>query len=172
MPEKSGNPALSDKTFAGLAASDNPMTLAGTINKTAILLALVLIGAGWVWNLYFAAHQPEAVMPYLLIGSIGGLVMALITTFKQTAAPYTAPIYALLEGLALGGLSAVFDMRYPGIAIQAVGLTFGTLFALLMVYSTGVIFKQTGAGSSIFLPVSVSSPVCWSIFNTTTLLPF
>jgi uncharacterized YccA/Bax inhibitor family protein len=139
MAMKSGNPTLSEKTFEGLTASDNPMTLSGTVNKTAILLALVLIGAGWVWNLYFAAHQTEAVIPYLLIGSIGGLVMALVTTFKHTAAPYTAPIYALLEGFAIGGISALYEAQQPGIALQAVGLTMGTMLCMLGAYKFKII---------------------------------
>lgn len=134
MAIKTGNPALSEKTFEGLGASDNPMTLPGTINKTAILLALVLIGAGWVWNQYFATHQTDEVIPYLLIGSLGGLVMALVTTFKKTAAPYTAPIYALFEGLAIGGTSALYDSQQPGIALQAVGLTISTMLCMLAAY--------------------------------------
>ena len=63
----------------------------------------------------------------------------MVTIFKKKWFPVTTPVYALLEGMALGGLSAVVDLRYPGIAIQAVGLTFGTLFVLLLVYSSGVI---------------------------------
>ena len=70
---------------------------------------------------------------------IGGFIVALVTVFKKTWAPITAPIYALLEGLVLGTASAMMEMRFHGIAIQAVGLTFGTLVALLLVYRTGVI---------------------------------
>jgi uncharacterized YccA/Bax inhibitor family protein len=139
MAMKSGNPALSDKTFAGLSASDNPMTLSGTVNKTAILLALTLIGAGFVWNLYFASHQTDSAIAFLMVGTLGGLVMALITTFKPTAAPFTAPIYAVLEGLALGGISATYEAQQPGIAIQAVGLTMGTLLCMLAAYKFGII---------------------------------
>ena len=72
-------------------------------------------------------------------GVFGGFVVALITIFKKTWSPFTAPIYALLEGLALGGISAILESRYPGIAVQAVGLTFGTLFVMLLAYKTGVI---------------------------------
>jgi uncharacterized YccA/Bax inhibitor family protein len=73
------------------------------------------------------------------IGGVGGFIVALVTIFKRDWSPITAPIYALLEGLALGGISAVFELRYPGIAMQAVGLTFGTLFILLMAYHSGLI---------------------------------
>lgn len=77
--------------------------------------------------------------PLLLLGGIGGFICAMVTVFKKEWSPVTAPLYALLEGLVLGGLSAVFDLRYPGIAIQAVGLTFGTLFVLLLAYSSRLI---------------------------------
>jgi uncharacterized YccA/Bax inhibitor family protein len=73
------------------------------------------------------------------LGLVGGFICAIVTVFKKEWSPVTAPLYALLEGLALGGFSAIFEMRYPGIGIQAVGLTFGTLFALLVVYRSGMI---------------------------------
>ncbi len=153
MDMKSGNPALSTKTFDGLAASDNPMTLSGTINKTAILLALVFAGAGWVWNIYFTSHRVEDVLPYLLAGSIGGLLLAFATIFFKQAAPYTAPVYAVVEGLAIGGLSALYEARQPGVAIQAVGLTFGILIVMLAAYRLQLIkvtehFKAGVAGAT------------------------
>jgi uncharacterized YccA/Bax inhibitor family protein len=75
----------------------------------------------------------------MLLGVFGGFIVAIITTFKKEWSPVTAPIYALLEGLVLGGISAMLDLRYPGIAMQAVGLTFGTLFVLLVAYRSGLI---------------------------------
>jgi uncharacterized YccA/Bax inhibitor family protein len=77
-------------------------------------------------------------------GIIGGLVVALVTIFKKTWSPFTAPMYALLEGLALGGISAIFEKTYPGVAIQAVGLTLGTLFVMLLAYKTGMIRATQG----------------------------
>jgi uncharacterized YccA/Bax inhibitor family protein len=139
MDMKSGNPALSSKTFDGLEASDNPMTLSGTINKTAMLLALVLLGAMWVWNIYFTTHRFEDITPYLWTGSLGGLVVALVTVFNKSIAPYTSPAYAVLEGLAIGGISAMYEARQPGIALQAVGLTFGTLACMLAAYRFEII---------------------------------
>jgi uncharacterized YccA/Bax inhibitor family protein len=79
------------------------------------------------------------VLPMLAIGGIGGFIFALVTIFKKTWAPITAPIYALLEGLLLGGISAIYDQRFHGIAIQAVSLTFGTLAILLLAYRSGLI---------------------------------
>ena len=74
-----------------------------------------------------------------MIGAIGGFAVALVTVFKKTWSAITAPVYALLEGLFLGGISAVFEARFPGIVIQAVGLTFGTLLCLLFAYKSGLI---------------------------------
>jgi len=131
---KSGNPALRATTFDGLPVSDNPMTLSGTINKTAMLLALVLAGAGWAWNVYFTSQRIEDVLPLVWFGSLAGFAVAIITIFNKQIAAYTAPGYAFLEGLALGGLSALYEARQPGIAIQAVGLTFGVFVVMLGVY--------------------------------------
>jgi uncharacterized YccA/Bax inhibitor family protein len=75
----------------------------------------------------------------MMLGLLGGFVVALVTTFKMSWAPVTSPIYALLEGLALGGISAIFELKYPGIAMEAVALTFGTLFVMLLIYKTGLI---------------------------------
>lgn len=136
---RSGNPVLSDSTFRGLARTGEPMTLAGTVNRAAILLALVLITAGWTWNQFYVSQDAAAVAPYMGVGLIGGLIAALVTVFKKTWAPVTAPVYALLEGLALGGISAVFEARFAGIVLQAVGLTFGTAAALLIAYRSGLI---------------------------------
>jgi uncharacterized YccA/Bax inhibitor family protein len=115
------------------------MSIQGTVNKTAVLLALALLTAGWTWNLFTASGNAAAVGPWLMAGAIGGLVVALVTTFKQAWAPFTAPVYALLEGLVLGGLSAIFEASYPGIAFQAIGLTAATLAALLLAYKSGLI---------------------------------
>ncbi|MGB3620546.1 Bax inhibitor-1/YccA family protein [Ketobacter sp. MCCC 1A13808] len=156
---RSGNPSLNDKTFKGLGVSDEPMTLAGTVNKTAILLALVLITAGYTWGRFFeSGGDPSSIMTLMWVGIIGGLVMALVTVFKKQYVAYTAPAYALLEGLAVGGISAFYEVRFEGVVIQAVGLTFGTLFCLLFAYKTGLIkatenFKLgiTAATGAIFL---------------------
>lgn len=78
-------------------------------------------------------------MPLLWVGVIGGFVAALVTIFFKKASPIMAPIYALLEGLAIGGISAFYEVKFPGIVIQAVGLTFGTLFCLLAAYKSGLI---------------------------------
>jgi hypothetical protein len=139
MDLKSGNPALSPKTFDGLDESADPMTLSGTINKAAILFAILLIGAGWVWNLYFTSHAIDDVMIYLAVGAIGGFVVALVTIFNKPISPYTSPVYAILEGFAIGAVSALYEAKRPGIALQAVGLTMGTLACMLAAYRFQII---------------------------------
>ena len=144
---KTSNPALSENTFRNLAgagyggANDEStrMTLNGTVHRTGVLFACALATAAWTWHLYIAAHSMVAVAPLMLLGFLGGLILAFVTIFQKEWSPVTAPIYALLEGLFLGGISAQFNTAYPGIAIRAVGLSFGTLFVLLAAYSTGMI---------------------------------
>ena len=145
---RSGNPALKESTFLDLGSGTlvqgdtGAMTLNGTVNKTAFLLVLTLAGALFSWSqcsAAMAAGNPGAIMPYVWGGAIGGFIVALVTIFKKAWSPYTAPVYAALEGLFLGAVSAMFELRFPGIVMQAVGLTFGTLAALLMAYRSGLI---------------------------------
>jgi len=139
---RTANPALNAKTFTDLprtAASSGTMTIQGTVNKTLLMLALLLLPAAWVWRQYFAAETPQAIMPWLYVGIFGGLIVALVTIFKKQWSPVTAPLYAVLEGFAIGGISAFFEARFPGIVIQAVALTFGTLLCLLLVYKSRII---------------------------------
>ncbi len=140
---KTSNPALSANTFRDqygmLSDTAGRMTLNGTVNKTGILLLCAIATAGWTWSLFLPTHDASVIAPWMLGGLFGGFVMAMVTIFKKQWAPVTAPIYALLEGLVLGGLSATLEMRYHGIAIQAVSLTFGTLFVLLLAYRSGLI---------------------------------
>jgi uncharacterized YccA/Bax inhibitor family protein len=145
---KTSNPALGSKTFTDLAksgqlaglADTERMTLSGTVNKTGILLLCSIATAAYTWRLFLqSSGDTSAVGGLMIVGLIGGFIVAMVTIFKQSWAPVTAPMYALLEGLVLGGISAITNARYPGIGIQAVSLTFGTLFVLLLAYSSGLI---------------------------------
>ncbi|WP_437187250.1 Bax inhibitor-1/YccA family protein [Planctomicrobium sp. SH668] len=136
---RTSNPALNENTFSefdsmGYQASST-MTLQGTAFKTMGLLALVVGAAAFNWNLLL--EKNALAQPLMIGGAIAGLVFALITVFKPTWAAVTSPLYAVAEGLFLGGLSAMFNAAYPGIVFQAVCLTFGTLFSLLLAYQTG-----------------------------------
>jgi len=166
---RTGNPTLNAQTFAGYAGAvgERAMTIEGTVNKTGLLLVLVLLGAAWTWRLFFTAGV-EAVMPYIIGGALGGLVLALVTVFKKPWAVVTAPAYAAVEGLMLGGLSAWFETQFPGIVLQAVGLTFGILFALLMAYKSGLI-KAT---ENFKLGVVAATGGIFLVYLATMLLGF
>lgn len=140
---RTANPALNSKTFTrfeGTAVGDRVMTINGTVNKTGIMLFLLVVSATWTWNMFFESGGDAGVVtPWIIGGALGGFVVAMVTVFKKEWAAITAPLYAVLEGLFLGGLSSILEAQYPGIVIQAVGLTFGTLFALLLAYRSGLI---------------------------------
>ena len=128
---RSGNPALGAETFNISADGRNTKTLEGAVNKTGIGLFLIMTAAYFTWT------NPSP--PIMIGGAIGGLVIALVTIFKKTWAPFTVPIYAILEGLFLGGISRFFEDSFPGIASQAIFLTLGILGALLLAYKSKII---------------------------------
>lgn len=141
---RSGNPTLSADVFtrAPSIAGQETMTIQGTVNKTMIMLFLVLLGASYTWEQFFraaASGEAAGMTGWIMLGAIGGFITALVIIFKKTWAPFLAPIYSLMQGLFLGAVSATFEMQYPGIVMQAVSLTFGVLFALLMAYKSGLI---------------------------------
>ena len=137
---RTSNPALNERAFQSeRAVLGDAMTLQGTVNKTGVLLICAVATAAWTWNLFLHSHSQQTVMPLALLGVVGGLIVAMVTIFKKQWAGITAPIYALLEGLVLGSISAMLELRFPGIAIQAVSLTFGTLVVLLLAYRSGLI---------------------------------
>ena len=144
---RSSNPVLNDKTFTRHIdlTGDDRMTLMGTVHKTAALLILLVLTASYTWSLVMGVNAEgqlvaaPGIFGYMIGGAIGGLIFALITCFKPTWAPITAPLYAAAEGLFIGAISAFAESRFPGIVLQAVGLTFGTLFALLGAYRSGLI---------------------------------
>jgi uncharacterized YccA/Bax inhibitor family protein len=148
---RTGNPTLNDKTFENfgvyrrdLASEQSPadvMTINGTANKTMFLLALAMGTACFTWSKTFSGLEtnPATAIPWATGGAVVGLIAGLVICFKHTWAPMLAPVYALAEGLFIGGVSASFEARYPGIVIQTVGGTFGTLFGLLLAYQSGLI---------------------------------
>lgn len=157
---RSSNPALTADTFRATRAGfgENAMTIQGTVNKTALALVILMATASYTWNLGVADPRVPA---FTMVGVLGGLVLAMVTIFKKEWAGTTTPMYAALEGLALGGISATFEARYPGLVSQAVFLTFGTLGALLLAYRSGLIratenfklgiFAATGGIALVYL---------------------
>lgn len=143
---KSSNPVFKEQVFSkGYTSSSEVMTVNGTINKTAMMLLLVIAGALFTWNKFFEAIavNPEAgsaaVLPWLAVGGIGGIIAALVTIFRPQSSGISAPVYAVFEGLLLGGLSAIFESMYTGIVMRAVALTLAVFLTMLFLYRSGII---------------------------------
>lgn len=138
---RTANPMLNERTFGSLprfGIGAQGMTLKGTIDRSFLLLVVLMVAALWPWT-QMANGDVQAVTSLMAVGLIGGFILALIISFKANLAPYLSLPYAALEGLAVGGISALLDQRYHGIAIEAVGLTFGVLAALLIAYRSRLI---------------------------------
>ncbi|MBT4738511.1 MAG: Bax inhibitor-1/YccA family protein [Flavobacteriales bacterium] len=157
---RSGNPALNKKTFENLTnTSGGVMTLDGAVNKTAISLLLLMCAAYYTYS--------NGNLSLIWPGFIGGFIVAMITIFKKEWSPVTVPVYAVLEGLALGGISSVYDHEYTGIVQQAIFLTFGIFATLLFAYKTKVIkptenfklgvFAATGGIAIVYLASFIMS---------------
>lgn len=142
---KSGNPTLSENKFRDTVLADtwtneNTMTVRGTLNKFGFLFLMVLGTSFYSWKEFAGGAN---VVPLMWTGVIGGLIVALVITFKKEWSPYLSPAYALLEGLFLGSVSAmyneVFAAKAPNIIMNAVGLTFGVCIAMYLLYSFRII---------------------------------
>ena len=136
---RSSNPAMTGKIFekAGTTPDgSSTMTINGTINRIGLMLLLVIAAAAYTWNMVMGA-DPGRAGTLAMVGAIGGFIMALITIFRPKSSAITAPVYAILEGLFLGAISAIINAKYPGVAFQAVLLTIGTLFTMLFLYRSG-----------------------------------
>ncbi len=136
---KTNNPVF-NKRFAEMAhagTSTGTMSIMGTVDKAAILFFMVMISATYTWNRFL--DQSAGVSGLMMLGLVGGFIFALATIFKPQWAPVTAPIYALLEGLFLGGISASLNYAYPGLPFQAVGLTLAVLIVMLGLYRFRII---------------------------------
>lgn len=143
---KSSNPVFKENVFSrDYRSASEVMTVNGTMNKTAIMLLLVIAAAIFTWNKFFQAiaTNPEAgaaaVMPWLIVGGIGGLIATLVTVFRPQSAGISAPVYAVFEGLLLGGISAIFEAKFGGIVMRAVLLTLAVFMAMLFLYRSGII---------------------------------
>ncbi|HYD54767.1 MAG TPA: Bax inhibitor-1/YccA family protein [Gemmatimonadaceae bacterium] len=135
----SSNPAVRNGVFTRVRAEagEGVMTLGGTLAKAAVLLLLTIASAGYAWSRI--AARPDQVGFLIMVGALGGFVVAMVTIFKPNLAPITSPFYAVLEGVALGAISAIYNARYRGLPMQAVALTFGVALVMLLLYTSGAV---------------------------------
>jgi uncharacterized YccA/Bax inhibitor family protein len=173
---KSTNPVFGKNIFdrSVTSADEGVMTVNGTINKTAIMLLIVIFAATFTWRQFFGAidpavpgAMPQGVIGWMLGGAIGGFITAMITIFSPRRAAMTAPIYAVCEGLFLGAISAMFEAMYPGLVMRAVSLTFGVFVIMLLLFRSGtirvtdkfrtVIIAATGGIALVYLVSFIAS---------------
>ncbi|HET7649618.1 MAG TPA: Bax inhibitor-1/YccA family protein [Gammaproteobacteria bacterium] len=175
---KTSNPALRTKAFRNpAAAAGQQMTVNGTIGKSFVLLVLLLVTAGWCWSRFYTTGDAASVAPFIMGGVIGGLVLGFATAFKPTWAYITAPLYAMAEGFVVGGVSALFELRYPGIVVQAVALTLAVAFGMLILYRTGIIKVTDRLRRMIFaatLGIVIFYALTWlvSLFGVDTTMVY
>lgn len=146
---RTSNPFFGSNTFgraASVSYADDQMTVRGAMNKTALILLFVFASAFFTWQQFFNVYTPEnpieaisAIKLYLIIGGIGGFITAMIASFSPRKAGFFTPIYAIFEGMFLGGLSAMFEAHFHGLVIRAVALTFAVFLGMLLVYSQRII---------------------------------
>ncbi len=164
---KSANPALSEKIFSTTEYDQQQgiMTARGAMNKFGFLFLMVVAGAAFTWHLYYQG-KTQTMMPLMMAGVFGGLITALIITFKRSWAPFLAPLYGLLEGLFLGAISAImneaFSAKYPGLVIQSVGLTLGVAVAMFLLYNTGII-KVTQRFRSVLFTATIGIAIFYLV---------
>lgn len=164
---KTSNPTLGEKIIKdyAFAATDGAMTVQGTINKIALLLALVIAGAVFTWAKTMSGVETGSVVGvqgWMIGGCISAFILALIITFKKNLAPILSPVYAICEGLCLGALSAYFEVMFPGLVMRAVLLTFSVLFGMLFMYKVQII-KVTQRFRAIVLAATVGIALAYLI---------
>jgi uncharacterized YccA/Bax inhibitor family protein len=165
MNYKSKNPFLTNKSFTTTTASrkenvhqatvidyEQEMTLSGTMNKTLLLFLLLIASAMVIWWMAFNGSNP--IVP-AIGGAIVGLVLVIVAAFKPQYSPYLAPGYALFEGLFIGGVSAIFEAKYPGVVTQAVGATFVTFAVCLGLYKYKIV-KVTEQFKSVVVAATLA----------------
>ena len=136
---RSGNPALNKNAFkvlnrngvTGPISKNDSMTIKGTVDKTAISLFIMIASGYYIYS--------EQIVSLMFPGCILGFVVAIFTFFKKQYAPFTVPLYALFQGLFLGGISFMYGQMFEGIVYNAVLLTVTILLSLLLAYRSGII---------------------------------
>lgn len=164
---KSGNPTLKESAFEGTIlqgiSTGEEMSVRGTMNKFGFLFLMMMGTTLLAWTQFYKGSNP---LPLMLIGVFGGLALALLMAFKKQWSPYIAPAFALLEGLFVGSVSAYYDYAfatsYPGIVMQAVGLTLIVALVMYVLYQTRII-KVTDKFRSIITIATVSIGVFYLI---------
>ncbi|MDQ6830030.1 MAG: Bax inhibitor-1/YccA family protein [Gemmatimonadota bacterium] len=132
------NPAFRGDIFrtAHAGSATDRMTVSGTVIKSMVLILLTALSTAWVWS---NNRGGDMLQPAMLVGGLGGFIVAMITVFRPQVSPFTAPVYAVLEGIFLGAISALYQARFHGLPATAVGLTVMVALGMLVAYSVGLL---------------------------------
>ncbi len=137
---KSSNPTLQEKTYQGTIlegiSTGEEMTLKGTMNKFGVLVMLMIGSTLFAWSQFYKGSDPKT---FMMVGVFGGLALALVMAFKMKWSTFLAPAYAILEGLFVGSISAMYDYMYPGLPLQAVALTLLVTLVMFLIYRYRII---------------------------------
>lgn len=164
---RGSNPTLREDVFQRVAVtghdSSASLSVNGVIMKSALLLLLLVAGAGYTWHMVLSQPgDPQVWMPWLLGSLVVGFVLALVISFVPRTAPFLSPVYAVAQGVLLGALSSMLNLKYPGIALQAVALTMGVFVAMLLAYRAGLI-KATEKFKSVVLACTLGIMATYGI---------
>lgn len=155
------NPMTNDRIYEGVVITDQPMTVAGTVNKTLALLAIVVLVAAYTWHLAYT-NMADKLQMIMVTGAIAAFVLALIAAFKPQHSKPLSIGYAACEGLFLGGVSAMFEAAFPGIVMQAVCGTFLGMAAVMLLFKARII-RATEAFRSTIIAATVSIAVLYLV---------
>jgi len=160
---KSGNPTLQEKSFEGTIfqgiSTGQEMTVRGTMNKFGFLLIMLMGATIFSWGQFYKGGNP---MPLMMIGVFGGLALAIVMMIRKSWSPYIAPAYALLQGLFVGSVSAYYDYLYPGLVMQAVGLTLVVTLLMYLIYRYKII-KVTNQFRMVIIIATISLGVFYLV---------
>jgi uncharacterized YccA/Bax inhibitor family protein len=156
---------------ATIIGHEQTMTLSGTINKSLILFLLLTASSMITWWMAFNGQSP--IIP-MIGGAVMGLIMVVIAAFKPHLSGYLAPGYAVFEGLFIGGISAIFEIKYPGIVTQAVGATFVTFAVCLGLFKYKIV-QVTERFKSIVIAATLAIAtyylISWLVSMFTSFTP-
>lgn len=157
------NPLMSEDMYNSIdREAGDSMTLEWTVNKSLLLLWIVVLSAFAVWN------NAEMFVPYLIPLVLWAFVIALIVIFAKKTAPFLSPVYAVAEWIAIWVISVYYEQMFPGIVMQAVGLTFWVFFMMLMLYKTKVLqatenFKTWVVAATWAIALVYLASILWSL---------
>ena len=165
---KSSNPIFRDSVLENAyALTERPMTVAGTMNKLLLLSLIMIVGAAAVFYQFYMQHY-DYVHILMIAGAIVGIICAFIIAFKQKTTPYLAPVYAFAQGAVISGLSCIFEASFPGIVMQAISITFLTVFSMGLLFKSGII-KATEQFRSILFTATMAVVIFYLISFVLTL---